>query len=126
MAEQGPLSGKILSDKYLLGDLLGEGGFGAVYSARHVLLNRPQAIKMLQSRHVREPRFRERFQREAQTLATLDHPHIVHIDDFVMEEHTALAYLVMPFVSEGTFRSLLRKRTQPLGLEEVTRYLEQI
>ena len=126
MLEQGPLSGEVLGGKYLLNDLLGEGGFGAVYSAQHLLLDRPQAIKMLLTRYVRNPKFRERFLREAQTLATLDHPHIVHIDDFIIEEREAQAYLVMPLVSGGTLRNVLQKRVQQLPLEQVTRYLEQI
>jgi hypothetical protein len=126
MAEQGPLSGQVLGGKYQLEDLLGEGGFGAVYSARHLLLNRPQAIKVLLERHVKKPKFRERFLREAQTLATLDHPNIVHIHDFVIEEQEERAYLVMPFVSGGTFRDILRQDQQSFTPNQVIRYLEQI
>ena len=47
MAEQGPLSGQVLGGKYLVGALLGEGGFGMVYAGQHLLLDRPQAIKLL-------------------------------------------------------------------------------
>lgn len=126
MLEQGPLSGKVLGEKYLLNDLLGEGGFGAVYSAQHLVLDRPQAIKILLTRYVRNPKFRERFLREAQTLATLDHPYIVHIDDFIIEEREAQAYLVMPLVSGGTLHNILQRRAQQLPLEQVALYLEQI
>ncbi len=126
MAEQGPLSGQTLGGRYLLGDLLGEGGFGVVYAGRHLLLDRPQAIKVLLEQHFRKPKFRERFLREARTVAALDHPHIVHIDDFGMEEQTSRAYLVMPFVGSGTFHDLLRKRREPLALEQIVSYLVQV
>ena len=82
MVEQGPLSGKTVGNKYLLGELLGEGGFGAVYRANHIHLQRLQAVKVLLDRFFQEQEFRDRFLREAQTVATLDHPNIIHIDDF--------------------------------------------
>src|SRR5690242_1493560 len=126
MIERGPLSGKILGEKYLLNDLLGEGGFGAVYKAQHLLLNRSQAIKVLLERYVRNQKFRNRFLREAQTLATLDHPSIVHIDDFIVKAQEAQAYIVMPLISGGTLRNVLRENSQLLSLEQVTRYFEQI
>lgn len=121
MAETGPLSNQMLGEKYRLGELLGEGGFGEVYQAMHVQLRRRQAIKVLQQRHFKKPEFRKRFEREAQTLAALDHVHIVHVDDFGIEEDGA--YIVMPFIGGGTLHHRLVK---PLDLRDVERYLEHI
>ncbi len=123
-SNQGPLSGQRLGDKYLLGALLGQGGFGVVYQAQHILLNRPQAIKILLEQHFTNPKFRERFLREARTLAALDHPNIVHVDDFGLEG--TRAYLVMAYVGGGTLQGRLKARRGSLGLNEVWRYLEQI
>ena len=125
MSEYGPLSGQKLGDKYLLGDLLGEGGFGVVYKAQHLHLRRQQAIKVLLERHFRTSAFRDRFLREAQIIATLDHPYIVHVDDFWVE--TSQAYLVMPFISGGTLQDHLQGlHKHHLKLEQVTTYLEYI
>jgi serine/threonine protein kinase len=123
-SNQGPLSGQRLGDKYLLGALLGQGGFGVVYQAQHILLNRPQAIKILLEQHFTNPKFRERFLREARTLAALDHPNIVHVDDFGLEG--THAFLVMPYIGGGTLQGTLKARRGPLGLNEVWRALEQI
>jgi serine/threonine protein kinase len=124
MLEQGPLSGQQLAGKYQMGGLLGQGGFGAVYRAQHVLLNRPQAIKILLEQHFTSPKFRERFTREAQVLARLDHPNIVHVDDFGIEGNRA--YLVMPYIGGGTLQGILKARRGPLGLNDTWRYLEYI
>ncbi len=124
MEEQGPLTGQRLGDKFLLGELLGQGGFGAVYKAQHLLLNRPQAIKVLLEQHFGSPKFRERFIREAQTLAALDHANILPVHDFGVEG--SRAYLVMPFISGGTLQGVLKARPGPLGLDETARYLAQI
>ena len=126
METQGPLSGQTLGGKYLLAELLGEGGFGAVYRGHHLLLDRPQAIKVLHEHYFRKPEFRERFLREAKIVAALDHPHIVHIDDFGMDEQEAKTYLVMPFISGGTFSKILKEQREPLPVEQVVLYLEQI
>lgn len=123
MAAPGPLTNQRLGDKYLLGDLLGQGGFGAVYTARHLLLNRQQAIKILLEQHFTSPKFRERFTREAQTLAALDQPNIVHVDDFGFDGNRA--FLVMPYIGGGTLQQILRTGGA-LPPDQVLRYLEQI
>src|SRR5438270_13362517 len=97
MTELGPLSGQKIGEKYLLGELLGEGGFGHVYKAQHLQIQRQQAIKVLLEHYFRKGEFRDRFLREAQTVAALDHPYIIHMDDFWVEP--SRAYLVMPFIS---------------------------
>ncbi len=124
MMQQGPLSGQMLGGKYLLGELVGKGGFGSVYKAENQMLHRQQAIKVLLEEHFGDEKFRERFLREARTLAALDHANIVHVDDIGMEGH--LIYLVMPYISGGTLQDIMKARSGPLGLEEITRSLEQI
>jgi serine/threonine-protein kinase len=117
-------SGQIVGEKYVLGELLGEGGFGAVYKAQHLHLLRPQAVKILLERYFQKNTFRERFLREAQTVATLDHPNIIHLDDFGVEP--ARAYLVMPFIQGGTLQNILQTQQSPLKLEQIVWYLEHI
>jgi serine/threonine protein kinase len=124
MMKQGPLSGQTLGGKYLLGELLGKGGFGAVYKAQNQMLRRQQAVKVLLEEHFSEEKFRDRFLREAQTLAALDHANIVHVDDIGIEG--SLIYLVMPYISGGTLQDILKARPGPLSLEMVSRYLEQV
>lgn len=123
MAGQGPLTNRVLGGTYLLGELLGQGGFGAVYKAQHQRLNRSQAVKVLAEQHFNNPQFRARFIREAQTLAALDHPNILHVDE--LGEEGNLIYLVMPYISRGTLQDLLKQRG-PLPPDEAGRYLEQI
>ncbi len=123
MVEQDPLSNHQLGEKYVLGALLGQGGFGMVYQAQHVLLRRQQAIKIMLEQYFIHPEFRYRFLREAQTLAALDHPNIVHVDDFGIDGN--LAYLVMPYISGGTLARLLKER-RIFSIGEVIRFLEQM
>jgi serine/threonine protein kinase len=59
-------------------------------------------------------------------VAALDHPYIVHIDDFGMEEQASRAYLFMPFLGGGTLHDVLKKRHRPLEVEQVVSYVEQI
>lgn len=122
--QQGLLSGQVLGGKYRLEDLLGRGGVGVVYKASNQLLKRPQAVKVLLEHYVADAKFQERFLREAQTLAALDHANILPVHDFGLEE--SRAYLVMPFISGGTLEQLLKRRGSPLDVEQVRRALQHI
>jgi hypothetical protein len=86
--------------------LLGRGGMGAVYKARHLKLDRLVALKILAPEAGRDPAFAERFLREARVLARLDHPGIVAVYDF--GESGGLYFLVMQLVEGTDLRQVLR------------------
>lgn len=69
--------------QYAISAEIGRGAFGVVYAARHVQLGRDVAIKQLPRAFAADPSVRERFVAEAQLVASLDHPHIVPVYDFV-------------------------------------------
>ena len=62
--------------------LLGRGGMGEVYEAEHTVLRRRYALKVLPGHFASNPGALERFQREAEVMANLEHPHILRVDDF--------------------------------------------
>ena len=84
---------------------LGRGGMGVVYKAIQKSLNRMVAIKILAPERVGQEKFAERFAREAQTLAQLNHPNIVTVFDY--GETGGLYYFVMEFVDGVNLRDLL-------------------
>ena len=67
-------------------ELIGHGGMGAVYKARQKSLGRLVALKILAPQHAANPDFAERFAREGQALAEVNHPHIVTVYDFGQAE----------------------------------------
>ena len=89
-------------------ECLGRGGMGVVYKARQPRLNRFVALKILAREKEKDPRFAERFTREAQALARLNHPNIVTVYDF--GETNGLYYLLMEFVDGMSLRQLLQSR----------------
>ena len=89
-------------------ECLGRGGMGAVYKARQPKLNRLVALKLLAPEKDADPKFAERFLREAQTLARLSHPNIVTVHDF--GEVGGRCYLVMEFVDGLNLRQLIGTR----------------
>jgi serine/threonine protein kinase len=89
-------------------EYLGRGGMGVVYKARQKSLNRLVALKLLAPERVRDAKFAERFTREAQALAALNHPNIVTIYDF--GQAGGFYYLLMEFVDGLNLRQLLRTR----------------
>jgi len=97
---------------------IGAGGMGTVYRAVDTNLNRPVAVKVL-SDAIADPAARRRFQREAQTASSLNHPHIVTVLD--AGEFEGRQYLVTEFVDGGTLRDWLRE--PPRGWRPVVELL---
>jgi serine/threonine-protein kinase len=88
---------------YEIGEALGQGGMGVVVSGQHRQLDRRVAIKQLPAAIAADPAVRRRFTAEARVLASLDHPHVVPVYDFV--ESDGLCLLVMELLPGGTLRS---------------------
>lgn len=88
---------------YELGAVVGTGDFGTVYRARQPSVQREVAIKVIRPEHANKPAFVRRFEREAQTVAELDHPHVVPLYDFWRDPDGA--YLVMPMMRGGSLES---------------------
>jgi len=106
---------------YRLQRLLGRGGFADVYLGEHTYLHKPAALKIL---HIRlGEQETEQFLHEAQTLAGLDHPHIVRVLDFAVQD--GLPYLVMDYAVGGTLRTRHPTSTR-LPLEHILAYVSQV
>jgi serine/threonine protein kinase len=101
---------------------LGRGGMGVVYKARQRNLNRPVAVKILPPSSGDDPAFAERFTREAQALARLNHPNIVQVHDFGRtEDHF---YFIMEYVDGVNLRALIHDGN--LKPEEALKIVPQI
>gem|GEM_PF-820168 len=112
--------------------LLGRGGMGEVYEVEHAVLHRHFALKVIRPEVLSRPSAVERFQREAQVMNHLEHPHIVQVDEFgETDGHT---WLRMPLLgkyvdSSGRLRQSLEERMadrQQVSEVEVIAYLKQI
>ncbi|OBG30493.1 serine/threonine-protein kinase [Mycobacterium sp. 852002-51057_SCH5723018] len=97
-----------LFDGYTILRVLGSGGMGRVYLAAHPRLPRQDALKLLPPEVTADPRYRERFEREAELAAGLSHPHIVGIHD--RGEHDGQFWISMDYVAGTDVARLLRER----------------
>lgn len=102
-----------LGDRYDVGQVIGRGGMAEVYEGTDRRLNRRVAIKVLRPDLARDPMFQERFRREAQSAAGLNHPNIVAIydtgEDLIGDgaSQVSVPYIVMEFVDGVTLRHML-------------------
>jgi serine/threonine-protein kinase len=103
-----PLTYQTLDEKYYLEERLGEGGMGTVYRARHLLMDRPVAIKVLHPQFVEKEPARLRFQLEARAAVRLHHPNAVSVTDFG-QTPDGLVYIVMELLKGHTLREILAK-----------------
>jgi serine/threonine protein kinase len=113
---------RALGDDYELLELLGTGGFGRVYRVRDLHLERLVALKVLHPSLTRDPTVVERFRREAQLAARLDHPNIVNIYD--IGGRSGLIWYAMELV-KGPSLAQLVERDGPLPLDKVLRLLRE-
>lgn len=131
----------LCNGKYVIERVIGEGGFGITYFARHTLLNHAFAIKefFVSGRCVRDTqhhtitlqdissetfeKYRQRFVDEAKTLINLDHPGVVKVVDIFEENNTS--YIVMPFVEGETLQHVVETRGK-LSYDVAINYIAQL
>ena len=94
--------------RYQIMERVGRGGMASVYRARDPQLNRDVAVKVLPSFEADDPTFVERFRREAQAVAALNHPNIIQVHDF--GDDKGFSYIVMEYVTGGTLHDRLGGR----------------
>src|SRR5437868_5502368 len=115
------LIGKRL-DKYRIQSQLGEGGMATVYAATHEDTQEVYAIKVIRSDLMSVKLFVKRFEREAQTLTTLQHPHILKVIAYGRDKKTL--FLVMPLLTGGNLADLLNAGA--LTFDRSTQIFQQI
>src|SRR5215468_6666624 len=101
---------------------LGAGGMGEVYRARDTRLDRTVAIKILPAHFSSDPVRKQRFEREAKTISSLNHPNICTLHDIGSQDR--VDYLVMECVEGETLEKRLEKG--PLPMEQALKYGAQI
>src|SRR5581483_1089050 len=96
----------VYSNRYEVERPIARGGMADVFLARDQYLDRPVAVKVLFPEYARDPSFVERFRREAQSAAMLNHPNIVSVYDYGQERGTY--YIVMEYVEGRSLRDIIR------------------
>ncbi len=121
-------TGDVLLGAVLRGCLIdrkvGEGGMGSVYHARQLSLERSVAIKVLPPELARNRNFITRFEREAKSLARINHPNILHIYDFGEDQQLGIYFMIIEFVEGRDLGDMLHE-SYTLGQVEVLDILRQ-
>ncbi len=115
----------VLDGKYRLLDLLGKGGMGQVFRAKHIHMDALVAVKVLTPDLMADPVAKERFKREARATAQIRHPNAVMVTDFGEVPETKTAYLVMEHLVGRTLRDRLYTGGPP-PFAETSRLLAEI
>jgi len=124
---------KDIEGKFEVLHKISQGGMGAVYKVRHLLLDQISVIKVIRPQHADDESSRQRFLQEARTASRLRHPNVASILDFFTDAN-GTAYLVMEYIEGVTLKQLLEKGGPPdlaLNLEiahlclEALAYLHQ-
>ena len=134
LAEPRMETGDVLADRWRIVRELGRGGFGVVFEAEDLRLEKTQAVKVLDPAMVARPDLLKRFRREVALTRELVHPRVVRVFEYVEQEAEGLALFSMEYVKGSSVRLLLeaargRKEAIPIGLslaivEEVLEALE--
>ena len=122
--DEDPLIGFVLADRYVIEALIGEGGMGRVYRARHMRMSRRFAIKVLFGDLAAEGKARSRFSREAESSSRLSHPNVVSVVDFG-ETDEGLLYLVMDYIEGEELHRVVGKQA-PFSTARAINLLRQL
>jgi tRNA A-37 threonylcarbamoyl transferase component Bud32 len=111
-----PKPGTIIADRYSIVRLIGEGGMGVVYEARHTSIGRRVALKVVHKEYSSNAVAIERFQQEAKVAATIGHLNICEVMDFGVTDD-GLAYIVMEYLEGESLATILgRERKLPVDV----------
>jgi serine/threonine-protein kinase len=119
-----PLLGRCLGGKFAIESFLCAGAMGAIYRARHLSLDKTICVKVLHPVLATNPRFAQRFHREAKAASRLDHPNSVRIIDFG-EEPDGLLYIAMEYLQGSELLDVI-ERSFPLAPERVVSIVSQV
>jgi Tol biopolymer transport system component len=120
-----PLGSGVRLGPYRIESPIGAGGMGEVYRARDTRLDRTVAIKLLAADIAADPQFRERFDREARTISSLDHPNICTLFDIGHDDAAGVDYLVMQHLEGETLADRLANGV-PVPVDQALRYAMQM
>src|SRR5262249_6727715 len=118
------LVGQVLDGRYTIERKIGEGGMGVVFAARHAVIEKPLAIKVLKREVARDDATVKRFVQEARAASRVGHPCIVDVTDFGTTPD-GMTYSVMEYVDGQTLSSVI-KRSAPLPLNRALPIVAQI
>ncbi len=104
------LEGQILDGKYKIVEYIGAGGMSTVYKARHIVLDKILALKLLQPHLLGNARFVQRFQREAQAMARMQHPNLLTVHECGFLE--GVPFLLLDFIDGKSLDVLIRERSR--------------
>ena len=100
--------GHTVAGRFKLEELIGQGGMGKVYRARHLALDRQVCLKMLKPTLLDDPTLVGRFEREAKAVSRLNHPNVIQVLDFGRNDPDGALFIAMEYVQGRDLRALLR------------------
>ncbi len=119
-----PLIGQTVAGRFRIEELVGQGGMGKVFRARHLALDRLVCLKMLKPTLLEDPTVVGRFEREAMAASRLNHPNSIQVLDFGRSQGEGALYIVMEYVEGKDLRALLRDEW-PVPEERLCRIIAQ-
>lgn len=120
---QDPLLGTTLAGNYEIQEVIGHGGMGVVYKARHALMDRIVAIKMLQAQLISDSMSVKRFQQESQSASRISHPNVITVYDFGISP-SGQPFIVMDYLQGISLADVIKEEGQ-IGVERSIKILAQ-
>ena len=120
-----PQIGNIIAGRFRIEELIGQGGMGKVYRARHLALERTVCLKMLKPALLEDPTLVGRFEREAKAASRLNHPNGISVLDFGRNDLDGSLYIVMEYVQGKDLRIVLRDEW-PLAESRLCNIMAQV
>jgi len=124
-APDDPLIGQVIDGRYQVEAVLGEGGMGIVYRARHTVLNKPLAVKVLRAEVSRNQEIMARFRQEAQSATSIGNEHIIDISDFGQLADGS-TYFVMELLDGLPLTDVIERAEGPLPVAQTVHIGKQL